>query len=253
MTRGDASLHRFTRVLIVDDDVQLLRGLTISLTHEGYDVTTVSSGARVLDAIAHVDPHVVLLDVMMPGVDGWEVLRRIRNNPSTMGLPVLMLTAKDSEDAKVHGFELGADDYLTKPFSIRELRCRVAALLRRTSIADQAGGAESVQVPVTAGSSGFEFVESRDVYYIEGIRNYTYVHTFDSRHLSRLGLGEMERRVPDNLMRVHRSFIVNLDHVHGCRWATRSSYHLVLGDVESTEVPVSRVLVSEVQQRLKLR
>lgn len=249
---SDTGLHRFTRVLIVDDDVQLLRGLTISLNHEGYEVATVASGAKVMDAISHVDPHIVVLDVMMPGVDGWEVLKRIRANPGTADLPVLMLTAKDSEDAKVHGFTLGADDYLTKPFSIRELRCRVASLLRRRAISDEAPS-PSVQLPVTSGSSGYEFVESRDVFYIEGIRNYTYVHTYDNRHLSRLGLGEMERRVPDNLMRVHRSYIVNLDHVHGCRWATRSSFRLVLADVESTEIPVSRVLVSEVQQRLKLK
>ncbi|MDF1542734.1 MAG: response regulator [Anaerosomatales bacterium] len=252
MTSDEVALHGLMRVLVVDDDIQLLRGLTISLSHEGYEVTTVSSGARVLDAIAQVDPHVVLLDVMMPGIDGWEVLRRIRANASTINLPVLMLTAKDSEDAKVHGFSLGADDYLTKPFSIRELRCRVAALLRRTASAEQAPS-ESVQIPVTAGSSGFEFVESRDVFYIEGIRNYTYVHTYDGRHLSRLSLGDMERRVPDTLMRVHRSYIVNLDHVHGCRWATRSSYHLVLADVDSTEIPVSRMLVSEVEQRLNLK
>lgn len=249
---SDTGLHRFTRVLIVDDDMQLLRGLTISLKHEGYDVSTVASGAKVIDTIAHVDPHIVLLDVMMPGVDGWEVLRRIRANPSTADLPVLMLTAKDSEDAKVHGFSLGADDYLTKPFSIRELRCRVSSLLRRATIAE-AGPSPSVQIPVTSGSSGYEFVESRDIFYIEGIRNYTYVHTYDNRYLSRLGLGEMENRMPENLMRVHRSYIVNLDNVHGCRWATRSSFRLVLGDVEATEVPVSRVLVSEVQQRLKIR
>jgi DNA-binding LytR/AlgR family response regulator len=252
VTTGDTGLHRFTRVLIVDDDVQLLRGLTVSLRHEGYEVATVASGAKVIDAIAHVDPHIVLLDVMMPGLDGWEVLRRIRANSSTADMPVLMLTAKDSEDAKVQGFSLGADDYLTKPFSIRELRCRVAALLRRRAAADEVPST-SVQIPVTMGSSGYEFVESRDIFYIEGIRNYTYVHTYDARHLSRLGLGEMENRLPEDMMRVHRSYIVNLDHVHGCRWATRSSYRLVLGDAEESEIPVSRVLVSEVQQRLKLK
>jgi DNA-binding LytR/AlgR family response regulator len=151
-------------------------------------------------------------------------------------MPVLMLTAKDSEDAKVQGFSLGADDYLTKPFSIRELRCRVAALLRRKAISYEVPSV-SVHIPITLGSTGYEFVESRDVFYIEGIRNYTYVHTYDARHLSRLGLGEMENRLPEDMMRVHRSYIVNLDNVHGCRWATRSSYRLALGDVEATEIP----------------
>jgi DNA-binding response OmpR family regulator len=245
-------LHRFARVLIIDDDVELLRGLCLSLRHEGYDVTTASSGTNALEIIAHLKPHILVLDVMMPGVDGWEVLERVRANPTTADLPVLMLTAKDSEESKVKGFSLGADDYLTKPFSVREFRCRVAALLRRGNGHEVQEGT-SVKIPVASGSSGHEFIDSRDVYYIEGIRNYTYVHTYDGKFLSRLGLGEMERRVPEALMRIHRSYIVNLESIKGCRWATHSSYRLVLADLAGTEVPVSRTLVSDIQKRLKVR
>jgi len=249
---GSGGLNQFARVLLIDDDPELLRGVGLSLRHEGYDVTTLSSGANALEVISHVRPHVVVLDVMMPGVDGMEVLRRIRSNPTTADVPVLMLTAKNSEESKVIGFSLGADDYLTKPFSVRELRCRVGALLRRArSVSDD--GESPAKIPVASGASGHEFVNVRDVYYVEGIRNYTYVHTYDGRFLSRLRLGEMEERVPAQLMRVHRSYIVNLDNVRGCRWATRSSYRLVLADAATTEIPVSRTLVSEVQQRLKLR
>jgi len=239
------------KVLLIDDDPELLRGLNLSLRHEGYDTTVLPSGSNALEVIHHIEPDLVVLDVMMPGVDGWEVLRNIRSDPSDPDVPVLLLTAKDSEDSKVLGFSLGADDYLTKPFSVRELRCRVAALLRRTRVDGEPRTSE--RIPVVSGSSGYEFLDSCDVYWAEGIRNYSYLHTRDTRFLSRLSLGDVEQRVPKEFMRVHRSYIVNLGHVRGCRWATRSSYRLTLNDSDSTEVPVSRTLVSEVQERLKLR
>jgi len=244
-------IQRHAKVLLIDDDPELLHGLNLSLRHEGYDITMLPSGSNALEVINHVEPDLVVLDVMMPGVDGWEVLRTIRSDPSNPDVPVLLLTAKDSEESKVLGFSLGGDDYLTKPFSVRELRCRVAALLRRTRVERESRSSE--RIPVVSGSSGYEFLDSRDIYWIEGIRNYSYLHTRDDRLLSRLSLGDVERRVPEEFMRVHRSYIVNLDHVRGCRWATRSSYRLTLADLDSTEVPVSRTLVSEVQERLKLR
>ncbi len=244
-------MQKQAKVLLIDDDPELLRGLNLSLRHEGYEITMLPSGSNALEVIGHIQPDVVVLDVMMPGVDGWEVLRSIRSDPTTPDLPVLLLTAKDSEESKVLGFSLGADDYLTKPFSVRELRCRVAALLRRTRPEGESRTSE--RIPVVSGSSGYEFLDSRDIHWVEGIRNYSYLHTRDGRFLSRLSLGEVEHRVPEEFMRVHRSYIVNLDHVRGCRWATRSSYRLTLANADSTEVPVSRTLVSEVQQRLKLR
>ncbi|MDH4140239.1 MAG: response regulator [Coriobacteriia bacterium] len=233
-------------ILIVEDNAELVRGLTKLLENDGYEVVSLASGATVPETIAMHDPDLVVLDVMMPVVDGWEALRRIRENPAYARLPVMMLTAKGTEDAKVKGFTLGADDYLAKPFSVREFRCRVEALIRRTRPAEEGDGE---RLPVVA-ESGTEFVDVNSIVYVEGVRNYTYIHTYDSRFLGRMSLGAIEAKDLQDFMRVHRSYIVRLGAVKGYHWASKSSFRLVLNDAEGTTVPVSRKLVTEVKQRI---
>jgi DNA-binding LytR/AlgR family response regulator len=160
----------------------------------------------------------------------------------------MMLTAKGTEDAKVKGFTLGADDYLPKPFSVREFRCRVEALLRRAAPAEDE---ESLRLPVVA-DSGTEFLDTSDIVYIEGVRNYSYMHTYDARFLGRLSLGAIEAKELPGFMRIHRSYIVRLAAVKGYHWASKSSFKLVLNDAEETSIPVSRKLVSEVKQAIGL-
>lgn len=243
-------LHRAPRgtVLLVDDNADLVRGLTTLLENDGYSVVHLSSGATVAESIALHRPDIVVLDVMMPVVDGWEALKRIRENPSYERLPVMMLTAKGTEDAKVKGFTLGADDYLAKPFSVREFRCRIEALLRRTSSQEEG---DRERLPVVA-DSGTEFLDITDIVYVEGVRNYTYMHTYDSRFLGRLSLGAIEGKCLPGFMRVHRSYIVRLAAVKGYHWASKSSFKLVLNDAEGTSIPVSRKLVTEVKQAIGL-
>lgn len=233
-------------ILLVDDNTDLVRGLDTLLTNDGYRVVSLGSGATVAEAVAVNRPDLVVLDVMMPIVDGWEALRRIRENPANEGLPVMMLTAKGTEDAKVHGFSLGADDYLAKPFSVREFRCRVEALLRRTRPKAEE---EHQRIPVVA-DSGTEFVDAADIIYIEGVRNYTYIHTYDARFLGRLSLGQIEAKCLVGFMRIHRSYIVRLSAVKGYHWASKSSFKLVLRDSEGTTIPVSRKLVTDVKGRI---
>lgn len=238
------------RVLVIDDDEVLLAGLQQALETQGYTVQTCSDGERGLATHPVFQPDLIVLDVMMPVLDGWAVLERLRASETDSRVPVIMLTADSSVDSKIRGFELGADDYLTKPFSIRELRCRIAAVLRRTQVGhvDAAG-----TIPVVVGGSDIELLRTRDVYYIEGIRNYTYVHTSHARFLSRLTLGTLEQQKLERLMRVHRSYIVNLDHVKGCGWVGKSSYKLRLADAAQTEIPVSRALIPEIQRLLGVR
>ena len=240
------------RVLIVDDDATLAQGLKRAIESQGYVVQTVDGGVRALKVAATFQPDLVVLDVMMPVLDGWEVLARLRASQGTAHLPVIMLTAADSDTAKVKGFQLGADDYVTKPFSVQELRWRIAAILRRAR--PETHEEETLSIPeVAGGGSALEFIRCRDVYYVEGVRNYTYVHTADSRFLSRLTLGALEEKALEGLKRVHRSYIVNMNHVKGCGWANKSSYRLRLSDLDETEVPVSRALVAEVQHELGLK
>jgi len=239
------------RILLVDDDLQLVRGMKKALEHCGYSVRTVERGAQTQETMAQFMPDLVLLDVMMPGIDGWEVLSRLRGNPATQGVPVMMLTASSTESAKVKGFSLGADDYVTKPFSFQELRGRIEAVLRRTKLPEKVH--PDCSVPVLVGASNHQLLQSPEVYFAEGIRNFTYVHTYDARYLSRLSLGALDDRNVEDLMRVHRSFIVNMAHVEGCRRSNNSSFMLRIRDLARTEIPVSRTLISEVQKRLGVR
>jgi two-component system, OmpR family, response regulator MprA len=117
------------RILVVDDEPAVRTALERALAPEGYDVDLAADGAEALDRLAAAPPDAVVLDVGMPNVDGLEVCRRMRQAGDRT--PVLMLTARDAIDDRVEGLDAGADDYLVKPFALRELRARLRALLRR--------------------------------------------------------------------------------------------------------------------------
>ncbi len=119
------------RVLVVEDDAAVRRSVERALAFEGYEVTTADDGIKGLLAIADRAPDVVVLDIMMPGLDGLEVCRRVRNAGDRT--PILMLTARHETDDRVAGLDAGADDYLVKPFALAELLARVRALLRRST------------------------------------------------------------------------------------------------------------------------
>ena len=119
------------RVLVVDDDPQLREALSRALELDGYDVSTASNGVKALDAISSTRPDVMVLDVMMPYVGGLDVCRTLRDRKDRM--PILVLTARDEVGDRVAGLDAGADDYLTKPFALEELRARLRALLRRAA------------------------------------------------------------------------------------------------------------------------
>jgi DNA-binding response OmpR family regulator len=128
------------RIVTADDDPQLLRLITRNLEFEGYEVTTASDGALALAEIERSAPDLVLLDVMMPKMDGFTVCQRVREFSS---VPIIIVTARGQDQDKVKGLDLGADDYLTKPFSVEELLARVRAVLRRAQFlaTDTAGRA----------------------------------------------------------------------------------------------------------------
>jgi two-component system alkaline phosphatase synthesis response regulator PhoP len=119
-------------ILLVDDEAHIVELARMYLEQEGYRVLSANDGAQALDIIAHRPPALMVLDLMLPEVDGWEVCRRVRAGKAAPDLPIIMLTARDEDVDKIVGLELGADDYVTKPFNPRELVARVRALLRRT-------------------------------------------------------------------------------------------------------------------------
>lgn len=121
------------KILIIDDDVDTLRLVGLMLQKQGYGVSAAPNGTQGLAKALEERPDLILLDVMMPEMDGYEVARRLRNNPATVNIPILMFTAKSQLDDKVTGFEVGADDYLTKPTHPTELQSHIKALLSRAS------------------------------------------------------------------------------------------------------------------------
>ncbi|HQV62890.1 MAG TPA: response regulator [Anaerolineales bacterium] len=120
------------KILIIDDDVDTLRLVGLMLQRQGYEISAASNGSQGLTKALEERPDLILLDVMMPDMDGYEVTRRLRKNPVTAAIPIMMFTAKTQLDDKVTGFEVGADDYLTKPTHPTELQAHVKALLART-------------------------------------------------------------------------------------------------------------------------
>ena len=129
LTRLDG---RPVRVLVVDDEANLTELLAMALRYEGWDVTSAGTGLQAVRAAKDVNPDAVVLDMMLPDIDGLEVLRRMRaDNPA---VPVLFLTAKDAVEDRVAGLTAGGDDYVTKPFSLEEVVARLRALMRRTAV-----------------------------------------------------------------------------------------------------------------------
>ena len=120
-----------SHILVVEDEEDILELITFNLKKEGYHVSTATSGERAIDIATKSPPHLILLDIMLPGMDGLEVCKMLKHSPATINVPIVMLTAKGEESDIITGLEIGADDYMTKPFSPRVLVARVRNLLRR--------------------------------------------------------------------------------------------------------------------------
>ena len=149
------------RILIVEDEKDLQEVLSYNLRQAGHTAIVVGAGKDALGAVTEHRPDLVLLDLMLPDVSGVEICRRLKSNAATKDLPIVMVTAKGDEVDRVVGFELGADDYVVKPYSLRELLLRVDAVLRRTTPAPASSGAAcwcsascaSIATPTGSGST----------------------------------------------------------------------------------------------------
>ena len=125
------------KALVVDDEQYITELIQFNLENNGFDVLTCDNGEDAIKRTHEFMPNVILLDLMLPGMDGFEVCKILRSNEASSKIPIIMLTAKGEETDKVLGLELGADDYLTKPFSIRELIARIKAVLRRSERSEE--------------------------------------------------------------------------------------------------------------------
>jgi two-component system, OmpR family, KDP operon response regulator KdpE len=146
---------RKTTIVAADDDPQLLRLVTRNLQLEGYDVVGAMDGQEALDAVSTHTPDLVLLDVMMPRMDGFTVTQRVREFSA---VPIIIVTARGQDQDKIHGLDLGADDYLTKPFSVDELLARVRAVLRRSQLSSNDSG-QGLRSTVTIGDMTVDYAQ----------------------------------------------------------------------------------------------
>jgi two-component system phosphate regulon response regulator PhoB len=133
-----------TRVLVVEDEPDIAALVAYQLAHAGYQVRTASTGGEALRAVEADPPDLIVLDLMLPGISGTELLKTLRSRKEMRQIPVVILTARDREDERIQGFELGADDYISKPFSPKELVLRVKAVLRRSSSGGTGAGGRRV-------------------------------------------------------------------------------------------------------------
>ncbi len=190
---------------------------------------------------------------MMPKIDGWEVLSRMRKGPKDRYIPVIMLTSKTKGISKIFGFDLGADDYVTKPFDVDELIARVRAILRRFPSTSSDEEKKRPKIPTIDSIKGIKLIDQREVFFVDTVHNYTYLHSFDEKYLTRFTLNNLENKLANFFMRIHRSYIINLMKVESIFAPAPSSYRVQLSDKSQTELPVSRHKIKQLKSRLNIK
>jgi len=231
------------QVLVVDDDESVVEMIRLGLEADGMRVFGASDGGEGIDVLGKERIDVVVLDIMMPRVDGWMALMDMRSNPATASVPVIMLTAKTQDLAKILAFKQGVQQYVTKPFNIMELSARVESLAkgRRSAAVDATAGGEAEFRKLAVRKGGRTvLLNIDDIVFLSARNKSTYAHTYENQYLVDMTLGELEAKlVRESFARVHRSYLVNLNRVKeilrvdGC-------YVVVAADRDETHIPVAR-------------
>ncbi|NTU72347.1 MAG: response regulator transcription factor [Coriobacteriia bacterium] len=234
----DEQIH----VLVVDDDETVVEMVRMGLEAEGMRVSGACDGAECVELLGRESVDVILLDVMMPRVDGWMTLMDIRNNPATANIPVIMLTAKTQDLAKILAFKQGVQQYVTKPFNVLELAARVGSLMRgrrRVSSENLGGETDFRKLAVRKGGRTV-LLTLDDIIFLSARNKSTYAHTYENQYLVDMTLGELEEKMSrEAFARVHRSYLINLNKVKEILRAD-GSYVVVSSDRDETHIPVAR-------------
>lgn len=230
-------------VLVVDDDDSIVDMVRIGLEAEGMRVLSACDGAEGIEVIGRESVDVVVLDIMMPRVDGWMALMEIRNSPLTANLPVIMLTQKTQDLAKILAFKQGAQQYMTKPFNLLELAARVESAARglRRLTGESIGAADGDFRKLAVRKGGRTVLLSiDDIVFLSARNKSTYAHTFENQYLVDQTLGDLESRLArESFVRVHRSYMVNLNKIKEIL-RVDGAYVVVVSDRDETHVPVAR-------------
>lgn len=232
-----------THVLVIDDDTDIVGMIRMGLEADGMRVFSAGDGAEGIDVLGRERIDVVVLDIMMPRVDGWMALMEIRNTPATEDVPVIMLTAKNQDLAKILAFKQGVQQYVTKPFNIMELSARVESLAHgRRRVGAKSSATTDAEFRKLAVRKGGRTVllTLDDIIYLSARNKSTYAHTYENQYLVDLTLSELEERLGrESFSRVHRSYLVNLNKVREIL-RLEGSYVVVAADRDETQIPVAR-------------
>lgn len=243
-------------ILIVEDDKDIQKMIHDHLKLAGFDVVTAADGREALSKVAEKQPDLIILDIMLPNIDGWEVLLQLRDNPETQNIPVIMLTAKAEDLSKLTAFRQGADDYVTKPFNPDELVARIKAILKRSAAVKREAKPEerptTVKIPVLSANKTV-LIASADIIYCRNEAGQTYLHTYSQSWPTQYSLIELEDRLPaEQFFRCHRSFLVNLGKVKEIVALSSRGCLLTVDDETKSQVPVSRRSVKALREILSL-
>jgi DNA-binding LytR/AlgR family response regulator len=230
------------RVLVVDDDESIVEMIRLGFESEGIEVLSAGDGSEALDVLRAEQVDVVVLDIMMPRVDGWMALMEIRNDPAIADIPVIMLTAKTQELAKILAFKQGVQQYVTKPFNILELAARVRSLAgtrARPPASGKGGEGDFRKLAVRKGGRTV-LLNIEDIVYISAKNKSTYVHTYENQYIVDMTLAELEQKLAgERFHRVHRSYIINIESIKEIV-RQDSGYAVAVNDRDETRVPVAR-------------
>jgi DNA-binding LytR/AlgR family response regulator len=231
------------QVLVIDDDESLVEMIRMGLEADGMRVVSAGDGAEGIETLNREPVDVVILDVMMPKVDGWMALMEIRNNPMTADTPVIMLSAKTQDLAKILAFKQGVQQYVTKPFNILELSARVESLVkgRRRAGVEGAGLADADFRKLAVRKGGRTvLLNIDDIIYVSARNKSTYAHTFENQYLVDMTLGDLESKLNnESFVRAHRSYMVNLNRIKEIV-RVDGAYVVVVSDRDETHIPVAR-------------
>ncbi len=241
------------KVLLVEDDELISETVIKSLKLEGYEVDIARDGKECIDKVKESPPDLILLDVLLPQVSGWETLSRIRDHPIGKDIPIIILTALADEVSKIQGLRGGADDYVTKPFSSLELMARVEAVIKRSSRRASSREARGINpIPARKGEK-IVLIDPDTIVFINIQRDSTYIHTDEGKFLSDHTLGELEKVLDrEKFFRAHRSYIVNLRRVKEITKHGASAYELTMNDKINSKVPMSRRQSAELKKLLNI-
>lgn len=239
------------RVLIVEDEKEIAEIIKISLEMEGFTTQIASDGLEALTMIESSLPDLIILDIMMPRVDGWEVLLKLKNEPSTQKIPVIILSAKSEDISKLTAFRQGADDYLVKPFSPQELAARARLVLERRGREERK--VEKIEKLPVEIEGKVVFLNPSEIVFFHSHDFQTDIYLKEKVLVSSASLTDFEIKLRGwKFFRTHRSYLVNLDRVKELIYLPNRTCLLLMEDSEQSRVPVSRRTVRDLKAKLRI-